>query len=286
LRKAKENQVNLANMERRKAMHPGKVEVLLAVLDSGSITAAADTLGYTVSGVSRMMASLEEEVGFPLLVRRHEGVEATENCRLLLPSFRQLLHFNKACEEQVRSIQGLHTGTVRIGINYAAYYVRMEEEIRRFRQQYPGIRFYLKSGYATELAQEVQDRRLDLCLISRREGPFRWYPLQEDAMLAWVPAASGYAQHRSVPLDAFRTAPYIAIHPGHDVDNARVLAAAGIVPHQHLETEDSATAFAMVEAGLGIRHEQRPQQPLYQPFCQNTAAGSAVFCGSRGSRHG
>ena len=42
-------------------MDTEKCAALLHVLESGSITAAAEQLGYTVSGVSRMMAALEAE---------------------------------------------------------------------------------------------------------------------------------------------------------------------------------------------------------------------------------
>ena len=47
-------------------------------------------LGYTVSGVSRMMAALEAESGFPLLLRSRTGVAPTEDCMRMLPTFREL----------------------------------------------------------------------------------------------------------------------------------------------------------------------------------------------------
>ena len=45
-------------------MESEKCRVLLCAIDKGSITAAAEAMGYTISGVSRMMAALEAEVGF------------------------------------------------------------------------------------------------------------------------------------------------------------------------------------------------------------------------------
>ena len=232
-------------------MNLTRLKVLVAVLDSGSITAAAEQLGYTPSGVSRMMAALEEETGFPLLVRGHGGVAPTENCRLLLPQFRQLLYDEDNCRQLIRSIQGIHTGSVRIGINYPCRFRPAEQQIRRFRKRFPGITFHLKGGFATDLVQDLCDHKLDLYVGSRREGPFEWHSLQTDEMMAWVPAESAYAQG-PVPLEAFRTEPYIDINPGRDVDNARVLARAGIRPNRQMEAQGSFEAFSMVEAGLGI----------------------------------
>ena len=50
-------------------METDKIRVLMKVLEKGSLAAAAEELDYTASGVSRMIASLEEETGFPLLVK-------------------------------------------------------------------------------------------------------------------------------------------------------------------------------------------------------------------------
>ena len=71
-------------------MDTEKCRALLCVLETGSLSAAAEQLGYTPSGVSRMMAALEDEVGFPLLERGRGGVEATAACRLLLPAVREM----------------------------------------------------------------------------------------------------------------------------------------------------------------------------------------------------
>ena len=65
-------------------MDTQKWSLLLKVLDSGSISAAAAQSNYTISGISRMIANLEQEVGFPLLVRNNRGVGPTDECELLL----------------------------------------------------------------------------------------------------------------------------------------------------------------------------------------------------------
>jgi DNA-binding transcriptional LysR family regulator len=46
-----------------------KYKALVSAIDCGTISRTAEQMGYTVSAVSRMVASLEEEHGFPLLIR-------------------------------------------------------------------------------------------------------------------------------------------------------------------------------------------------------------------------
>ena len=55
-------------------MDTEKCRVLLTVLHERSLSAAAEALGYTPSGVSRLVDSLERETGFPLLHRGRGGV--------------------------------------------------------------------------------------------------------------------------------------------------------------------------------------------------------------------
>lgn len=73
-------------------METEKCKALLLTLQKGSITAAAEELGYTTSGVSRMLASLEEETGLSLLIRSRNGVAPTTECTALLPIMRELVH--------------------------------------------------------------------------------------------------------------------------------------------------------------------------------------------------
>ena len=50
-------------------MDAKKVQALLAAVDLGSLTSAASELGYTQSGLTHMMTSLETELGLTLLLR-------------------------------------------------------------------------------------------------------------------------------------------------------------------------------------------------------------------------
>lgn len=50
-------------------MNIRKYEAFVRAIELGSLSKAAEQLGYTQSGISHMMQSLEDEVGFPLLVR-------------------------------------------------------------------------------------------------------------------------------------------------------------------------------------------------------------------------
>lgn len=74
-----------------------RCRALVCAIEEGSLTAAAVRLQYTPSGVSRTVASLEEECSFALLLRERSGVRPTKECETLLPAIRALLNAGESC---------------------------------------------------------------------------------------------------------------------------------------------------------------------------------------------
>ena len=92
-----------------------KCEALLLAAEGGSMTHAANVLGYTQPGVTRMIDSLEEELGFSLLVRTKKGVSLTPNGMQMLPLFRELVRAHRMAEETGASISGILSGVLTVG---------------------------------------------------------------------------------------------------------------------------------------------------------------------------
>ena len=164
-------------------MDTERINALLCTIEERSLTAAAEKLGYTTSGVSRMMAALEEETGFPLLVRSRSGVVPTEECRLLLPLMQEILSLTGRYDQLAGELAGLARGTIRIGTSYYAYYDWFAGLIAEFRRLYPGIEVQIIEGTSTELISAMDEHRADLCIISHRQGKYDWVPLKQDELL-------------------------------------------------------------------------------------------------------
>ena len=229
-----------------------KYQALVCAIETGSLSAAAERLHYTASGISRIVSSLENEAGFPLLVRKHEGVIPTPECEAILPAIRDFIATGEACMKQAARIRGLEVGTVTVGTAYSTYYELLSEVIGEFHQDYPGIVIQLVGGFSTRLAAQVEQHLIDLCIISRREGDFIWHPLRDDELVVWLPEHHPSALQEAVPHSLFQTETYIDIFPGEDSDNARFFKENRLRPKTMYTTTDSHSACAMVEAGLGI----------------------------------
>lgn len=233
-------------------MDTEKCAALLKALELGSLSGAAEALGYTPSGISRMMASLEEETGVALLCRGRNGVAPTEACRTLLPTIRELVRLGERCAQEAASIRGLETGTVRIGCVYGIYYDWVARTVAAFSTVYPGIEVQLLQDSSAALAAAMERHEADLCLMSFREGAFEFVTLQEDPLVAWVPKDHPRVADGIYPLRDFERDPYIDTYPGDETDNARAFALHGIRPNIRYTTIDTHATASLVSSGLGV----------------------------------
>ena len=246
------------NTENEDTMDSEKCDVLLNVLESGSLTAAAEKLGYTASGISRVIAAMEKDAGFPLLTRSREGVTATRECEELLPAVRELSYWGRYYHEQTRSIRGVESGTVLVGSVYSAFYPWLSEMIAGFSKEHPGIRIEVVEGTSSEMAAAVEEKRADFCIISRREGSFRFIPLLLDEAVVILPKNHPLALQdppAAFPVSRFEEEPFIQLYPNRESDTSLFLEKHKLSLNVRLSTEDHFAGYAMVEAGLGISLE-------------------------------
>ena len=88
-------------------MEKDKLRILLQVLEDQSFSATAQKLGYTPSGISRAITALEDTFGFPLLIRKANGVKPTEACLALLPEIHEILHHEDLLFQKAQEINGV-----------------------------------------------------------------------------------------------------------------------------------------------------------------------------------
>lgn len=233
-------------------MDTAKCAALLLAVKLGSLSAAAERLGYTVSGMSRMILSLEDELGFRLLNRSRAGVEPTRECALLLGAMRELTRWGESCRQLAAQVRGLETGRVRVGMSYPAYYPVLTEAVTGFSREHPGVEIELVEGTSSVLSGMLERHEADFCIMSRRSGAHAWTPLTSDSLAVWLPANHPLANRESYPAAELANEAYIDISPGEETDNSRFLAERGISVRRRASTSDIYGALSLVGAGLGV----------------------------------
>ena len=233
-------------------MDTEKCRALFEILKYGSFSAAAQQMGYTPSGLSRMMASLEDDAGFPLLQRSRDGVKPTNECLKLLPVYKEFVTLDEKYKQMTAEINGIETGTVVVGTAYSIYYKWLSNVIKDFKNAYPNIEVKIVDGKSSELYQMMSDFELDFAIVSKRDGRVSWHHLFDDPLVAVVSKDDIAVEQGRFPISRLKTEPYIDTFPGQDTDNARMFIRNDLAPNTQFETEDTYASYRMVEAGLGV----------------------------------
>lgn len=131
------------------------LEELLAftsVVDSGSVTAAAERLGQTTSGISRALSRLEKKLDATLLRRTTRRLSLTEEGQRFLTPAREILRSVENAEEQMTLRRQTPAGRLRV--NAAAPFMAhvLVPMVAEFRRRYPQI----------VLELDTDDRNIDL----------------------------------------------------------------------------------------------------------------------------
>ena len=271
-------------------MNLAKYEALVTVVELGSLTRAAQSLGCTQSAVSHSIDSLEKELGFPILKRGRAGVQLTAEGERLLPAVNALLGSAEQLNQTAAAIRGLDAGTVRIGAFTSVAVHWLPAVLKEFQTDYPKVEFKLLNGDYHDVEQWLSDGSIDIGFVTVPCAlDCECIPLVEDRLLAILPEDSRFASYPRFPLVECETEPFISLLESSDHDARRALEAAGVHPNVRFYTKDDYAIIAMVEQGLGMsimpelllkgRHDAFLTLPLV-PEAKRTI-GIAIAAGSK-----
>lgn len=234
-------------------METKKYQALLKAVELGSITAAAQELDYSPSGLTRVLDSLEKELGFPVLFRGPQGVEFTREGKAIVPKLREILRYEAQIEEYCASLQGLVKGELYIGSYYSIATQWLPTILKRFQEDYPGIRVHVQEAGNRSLQDALNQRDLQCCLYNKPDNyEGDWIPLYSDRLTAWIPKSHPLAKKRALdPMD-LHGMPFIEALPHQKTDTGAFLKKYGVIPKILFTTSDMYTCWTMVEAGLGL----------------------------------
>ncbi|MBS7541540.1 LysR substrate-binding domain-containing protein [Ancylobacter oerskovii] len=170
--------------------------MLIAVVDNGGFTAAAERVGRTQSAVSARIAQLEENLGVRLLERSRRGISLTETGERLVAHARRMLAFESEALADLKG--GTPEGNVRLGMpdDYVdAYFTPV---ISRFAAAYPRVEISIRCDLSKTLEPEVERGQIDVALFTRDLNRPTGELLKREKLL-WL-AARGHRPERQDPL--------------------------------------------------------------------------------------
>lgn len=234
-------------------MESSRCKAFLAAAECGSLTRAAEKLNYTASGVSQLISAMESDFGFLLLKRTTRGVVLTAEGEKMLPAVRAFLSQENRMHELAANINGLDIGLINIASYSSIATHWLPKVIADFKKKYPKININLMEGVRQEVLKWIEEGRADIGLLSGgNDIDYDWIPLADDPMIAVLPKDHPLADAKEFPLDRCEQEEFIMPAMGKDEDVMKMLNKYDIVPNIVYSTNESFSAWALIENGLGI----------------------------------
>jgi DNA-binding transcriptional LysR family regulator len=138
-----------------------ELQAFATVVDTGSITAAAQQLELTVSATSRTLARLEDKLRTTLLRRTTRRLELTEEGAAFLQNARAIIDSVESAEEQMRTRREKPSGRLRVDAASPFMLHVIVPLVRGYRERFPQVELELNSN---EGIIDLLERRTDVAI--------------------------------------------------------------------------------------------------------------------------
>ena len=235
-------------------MDSKKLEILMTAIDLGSFSKASEVVGYTQSGLTHLVDSLERDIGLTLVRRDHNGITLTREGETLVPSIREFLRANAKLENQIAAITDKKRDTIRVAAYASIAMHWMPEILYRFRRVCPNTDVDLRMvDNALEPFELLEKGRTDVIFAAKQPGySCDWTPLCQDAMYAILPPEYPLGEMETFPIELFEGKEFLMPYGRFDLDVKAALDKNGVKPRIRPCHVDDETVIRMVGKGLGL----------------------------------
>jgi len=233
-----------------------QLEIIRAIAETGSFTAAGHKLHVSQSAISRQILLLEDELKEPVFLRVGRRIRITPAGEALLQLSHRVFQDLKDTTAGITDSQESLRGTVRLlgGMTVCLYvYPALLTELKR---QHPEIELKLMSGSSEQCLARLRSGAGDLALLTLpvEQPDLVTVPVLQEELLVVTAAKHPLSRKKKVlPQDLVRQ-PFVLFEPGSNTRRSidEFFVSARIEPQIVMETENVEIIKALVRNGLGI----------------------------------
>ena len=240
-------------------MNTKQLQYVLTLSESGNVSLAAEQLGISQPALSKQVLALEKELGVKLFDRACSPMALTPAGEAFVRQAQDLL-FQQ--EQLLRSMEAHRTGAqgkLVIGISPFRSLYLVSDMAKQLRETYPGVQVVLRETNSEQLRKDAADGKYDFAIVNLPvdDSLLEVTPLEADTLVLAVPNAllsRVSAENGMVDLAQCAGLPFITVGQHQEMRQLldKLCAMAGFHPQIAMEVVGLATAWAMVQAGLGV----------------------------------
>jgi DNA-binding transcriptional LysR family regulator len=234
-----------------------QVEAFRAVMLSGSMTAAAESMHTSQPNVSRLIAQLERAAGFRLFERFGGRLMPTEEGKALFRDVERAFVGLKSLEDSVQQIRRVGTGRLRIAAVPSISLTILPQALHRFRQANPNVAISVHTSDSATVAHWAASQFCDFGLASYMgdETPGIAAELVCDVPGVCIfPDGHRFGERDMIDPEHFENEEFISLinTDGNREKIDRLFEAHGVHRRLGVETPYAATICQMVGLGMGV----------------------------------
>jgi LysR family transcriptional regulator, low CO2-responsive transcriptional regulator len=226
-----------------------------AVVDNGSVSAAARALHLTPPAISLQLRDLESAIGIPLLERSEAGMIPTQAGRELYAASQQIRDILARFGEAIDDMKGIDHGIVSVGVvSTARYFAPMV--LAEFMKLHPDIKIQLQVGNREVTLQKLEDMELDFAITGSPPDHFEIKKefISKHPQIIIASPEHPLAGRTGLSLSALKEETFLLREPGSGTRSVtdKLLAKSKNLPKYGLEFGSNETIKQAVMAGMGI----------------------------------
>ncbi|KVX88713.1 LysR family transcriptional regulator [Burkholderia ubonensis] len=241
-----------------------QLQALAAVVELGSLTAAADRLSRSQSAISHALTELEDITQVKLLVRDRQPVVLTAAGERLWPYIRNVVREAQTLRQQFSLSRGKLEGRLVVASLPSVSLAFVVPALEALKAMHPGVSAVLLEGTDMEVEGWIEDGTADVGVVAGAKTFANNLPLLDEDFVA-VAAAGTFNGRKSVSAKQLSALPFIFSKAGCGPVIADYFARGGAQLRAAFNVVEMRTILSMAEAGMGVSIVPRVTL-TYTPF--------------------
>lgn len=233
-----------------------QLEYFKLVAQMQHITRAAEELSISQPALSRSIAKLEEELGFPLFDRRGKSIFLNRYGKIFLQHVERAMQEILDGKHIIQDLVHPDYGSISLSFLHSLGSNLVPGLLSKYHSKYPNIQFKLYQNATNLLLDQLESGEFDLCLCSpvATRVQIEWTPLFTEELFVIVPHDHLLANRSSIQLNEIANESIVTFKKdyGLRILTDQLFKEASINPFITFEGEEIMTVAGLVEAKLGV----------------------------------
>ena len=186
------------------AMNLAAFEAFVRVMETGSISMAADLLFITQPAVTKRIHSLEDYFGVKLFESAGRGVQATHAAHSLLPKVKNWLNELGDIHHTLSHEQGEVRGKLKIGTSHHIGLHHLPAHLKKYVQKFPEVKLDVHFVDSEQAHEQVLAGDLELAFLTlppQGDERLKYITIWEDPLIFVVAPFHPLAQKNNLKLE-------------------------------------------------------------------------------------